>query len=298
MRVSGSGMGCPDWPKCFGKLIPPTKLSQLPTDYKVIFASPGKPVADFNAFHTWTEYINRLIGALTGLFIAITMLSSFQYYKTKKHIFFLALAAFVLVLFQAWIGAKVVDTHLAGWMVSVHLVLALIVVILVMVAVFNLEKVQKVKRVFSVDKLLQTNALLFAFTFIQIVWGSQVREKVTLAISQGYLDNWVKELATILSGHVFLSFLVLFLNIYLWQKVSSSFEKDSPCRRVIFVSLLMLLAQIATGFLNISLNFPAIAQVIHIFAGSVAFGCQWFSLILFWNSRQIRFNSVNITVSR
>ena len=107
VRMTGSGMGCPDWPKCFGHLIPPTEMDQViwkpDTDFKKgmmivqgdrllvaqsdlrtsseFWAENWAPYtrhdyAIFNAFHTWTEYINRLIGALAGLPILIIFLLS------------------------------------------------------------------------------------------------------------------------------------------------------------------------------------------------------------------------------
>ena len=77
VRSTGSGMGCPDWPKCFGQYVPPTDISQLPSDYKTQFAVNGKEIADFDTFKTWTEYVNRLIGVVIGILIFLTIVFSY-----------------------------------------------------------------------------------------------------------------------------------------------------------------------------------------------------------------------------
>src|SRR5438874_9910638 len=87
VRGTGSGMGCPDWPKCFGRWVPPTQVSQLPPNYQKIYGAKLKGEVEFNAVKTWIEYVNRLLGVLSGFFVFATLLASFFYLRRDKAIF-------------------------------------------------------------------------------------------------------------------------------------------------------------------------------------------------------------------
>src|SRR5688572_17739379 len=113
VRSTGSGMGCPDWPKCFGRYVPPTSVSELPANYKKVYAdkrlAKNQKFAkmldvfgysqlamrirndrsilvpeEFNSARTWTEYVNRLIGAVSGIFLFLCIIYSFKYWKSSK----------------------------------------------------------------------------------------------------------------------------------------------------------------------------------------------------------------------
>ncbi|MDO9139114.1 MAG: COX15/CtaA family protein, partial [Methylobacter sp.] len=90
VRASGAGMGCPDWPTCFGQWVPPTDEAQLPANYHEIYAGRGYQDTQFNLVKTWTEYTNRLVGVSIGFLIMLSAWSSRIYLKTDKSIFYLA----------------------------------------------------------------------------------------------------------------------------------------------------------------------------------------------------------------
>ena len=90
VRSTGSGMGCPDWPKCFGMWVPPTEVSQLPPNYQEIYAEKLHGEVEFNPVKTWIEYVNRLVGAFTGIIVFGVFVASFSYRKRDKALIFLS----------------------------------------------------------------------------------------------------------------------------------------------------------------------------------------------------------------
>jgi cytochrome c oxidase assembly protein subunit 15 len=197
VRSTGSGMGCPDWPKCFGQFIPPTNISQLPDDYKSKFAVAGKEIADFDVYKTWIEYVNRLIGVVIGFFILLTVIFAFPYLKSDKKIFWLSFLAFVLVGFQGWIGSKVVSTDLATWMITIHMLIALVIVALLIYTITQSQNF--IITQFSFDKNLKMLLWIsLILSIIQTVSGTQVRESIDeLALRIDNRNLWIDHMKPI-----------------------------------------------------------------------------------------------------
>jgi cytochrome c oxidase assembly protein subunit 15 len=150
VRSTGSGMGCPDWPKCFGQYIPPTNISQLPTNYKEIFKVEGKTIADFNAFHTWVEYLNRLLGVVVGFVILAMVYFAFPIRKTHRKVWLSTLFSLFLVLFIGWVGSKVVSSNLAPIKISIHMILALALSFVLVGTYYltsNITAIEKIKEI-------------------------------------------------------------------------------------------------------------------------------------------------------
>ena len=125
VRASGAGLGCPDWPRCFGGWIPPASADNLPA---------GFDASQFNATLMWTEYLNRLLGVTVGVLIFATLVSAWRHHRQTAKIFWPTLAAFLLVGFQGWLGGVVVQQELTAWIVTVHMVVALVIVSLLLYA--------------------------------------------------------------------------------------------------------------------------------------------------------------------
>ena len=128
VRASGAGLGCPDWPRCFGSWIPPASAANLP---------PQFDPAQFNPTLMWTEYVNRLLGVTVGFLIFATAISAWRNHRHQPRILWTTIAAFLLVGFEGWLGGRVVAHELAAWIVTAHLIVAIVIVQLLLFATFE-----------------------------------------------------------------------------------------------------------------------------------------------------------------
>ena len=108
VRATDSGMGCPDWPLCYGQIIPPTTDS-----------------GDVIAYKAWLEWIHRAIAAVIGLIVLAVVALALRNLKGRRSLQGASIALLALVLFQAWLGRQTVLESNSGASVTAHLASAM-----------------------------------------------------------------------------------------------------------------------------------------------------------------------------
>jgi cytochrome c oxidase assembly protein subunit 15 len=271
VRATGSGMGCPDWPKCFGQYIPPTSVEQLPEKYLKMHLS-GEMT--FNVFQTYTEYINRLMGALLGISVFVLLLLSIKFLKTNRAVFWLTLFSFLLIGFQGWLGAKVVSSNLAAAKITTHMVVALLILALFIYIIQFVKRANENTHPF-LQKLKPLLWLTVILTVAQTLMGTQVREQVDeIAKRIDNRDLWSGEFGLWFYVHRSFSILVLALNALVFYRIKKSELNNTAICNASFVVMCFIATEILTG---ITLNYfavPAYLQPVHLLLASCIFGYQ------------------------
>ena len=324
VRSTGSGMGCPDWPKCFGSWIPPSDVSELPTDYKEVYASKRAVKnekfsnyleffgfaeladkirndesilveADFNSNKTKIEYFNRLLGAVTGLLIVATFVSSLFYRKSNPKITVLSFLSLVLVIFQGWIGSVVVSTNLLPWMITVHMLLAFLLLGLIIHVVYIAIPSSGKPQYAKVKSLNLVLVLCLVTLLIQVVAGTQVREaidEVAVAFNFSNKELWIGELGFGFYFHRSFSLLILGLHVLLLYMVYNNILRSNSSdgtRALSVVIAIAVVLEIITGVIMAYFAIPAFLQPLHLVLSSVMFGALYL-LFLNTNARERKMN--------
>jgi cytochrome c oxidase assembly protein subunit 15 len=264
VRTTQSGMGCPDWPTCFGRWIPPMSADDLPPDYEKYLRAQDIDHS-FNALHTWIESINRYLGALLGIICFIHLIWSFRLYrKSNKAVVWLSFLLVLTVGFQGWLGKKVVDHNLAAAKITTHMLVALVIAALPLIIIYRFKKA----RVQATPVLKNLTLAAIAIVLVQIAIGTQVREQVDeISKSLAYQNRevWMSRLDNIFLIHRSFSWLVLLACVaILWK------ARPYPALKKSSIAIAMLVGlTLVVGLIMMWYNIPAWAQPSHLLLASI-----------------------------
>lgn len=280
VRAAGAGLGCPDWPQCFGMWIPPTSVADLPTQYDATL---------FNPFHTWLEYINRLIGVLIGFLITLTFAISFKYRNTDRVITYFSGLAFVMVLFQGWLGGQVVRSGLSAGMITIHMIIAMTLLATLLYATFRSMRNRITLFLNPVLKkhLIIVSASLLFVTLSQMIMGTQVRESVDVAknILELPRSQWIDSLGVLYTVHRSFSWLLVVLGGYLiYQSRKNNVSKR--LNNLAVAIAVLIVSQMFVGIGMERLGMMGVFQVLHLVGVAVLICAELLYLFIVWFSNK------------
>ena len=303
VRSTGSGMGCPDWPKCFDQYIPPTSEADLPENYQEYYKNQrlrktkrfvqllhlfgfeekakefhqAKELNEshkFNIIKAYVEYVNRLWGALTGLIVFICTLLSIQYFKYNWKVFFFTFLGFIAVFFNAMLGAVVVNSNLIGGIVTAHFIAAFAAISFFIIAYIYTNNLSELK--------IQTKKIsiaLILFISIQVTIGAFVRESYDSNYGIITLNQTIESLYPNLYYHGILGVIIMSLSIL--QLIRN--PKNTKLIKYTKIIVLLSIAQIIIGPLSLTESFLAISKLLHISFGAGIYVLQFYICASFLN---------------
>jgi heme o synthase len=261
VRATGSGKGCPAWPKCFGRWIPPLE------------------------YHAIIEYSHRAIGAIAIGLLAVTALVAALKHRGDRPLVIATLVALFMIFVQAGLGAIVVNTGLNPTLVTVHIGTAMILVgLLVWITVGAYCRARAAAGVMkepvprSVEQLAAASAIA---TFLLILIGAYVRgQGAGLAFNDWPLMHG--SLLPALGGHSTTMFIHRFaavavgvvLAAFIWR-ANRARPRDAAVRAFANIAGVLYVAQVVVGGVQVLTKLAAPPVVAHVVLSSLL----WSSLV-------------------
>jgi cytochrome c oxidase assembly protein subunit 15 len=263
VRAAGAGLGCPDWPRCFDRWVPPLDASGVP---------PHIDPALFNFAKAWTEYLNRLLGVVVGVLILATLVAAWRRHRRAPRVLWPTVAAFVLVLFEGWLGGMVVRSQLRPLVLTAHLTFALVVASLLLLATFSAFFPGGRPGPTTVDRRRVERAALatLALSLLQVGVGAAVRGEVqALAATVSDRGAWLPAVGMLDVVHRNLGVAVTAAALALAPLAARLDRPDPRLRLAVHASAALVVAQVAAGLGLAYLGFPRALQVLHLWFGSL-----------------------------
>jgi heme o synthase len=248
VRATDSGLGCPDWPRCFGKLVPPAEL------------------------HAWIEHSHRLVASVVVVLVAALVVAAWRTGQ-ERVVRRAAVAALVLVLAQAMIGALVVWWKLRADSVTLHLATALALVGLLIFIDFRARHgpVRRGGRDRGFVRLVAAGAGLL---YLQMLVGSTVTgHQAGLAYPLAVLwPDLGPSVARIQLAHRALAVVVGALVVATWVVARRTQRAHPGVTRLAGYAAGLVAVQVGLGMANVANRLSALTVVPHLTVGALLWG--------------------------
>jgi protoheme IX farnesyltransferase len=262
VRATESGMGCPDWPLCYGQVLPPLE----------------DPKA-------WWEWIHRTIAAVIGFLILGVALLAWRDHRDRRSILWPSLAAVVLVGFQAWLGRETVRLNNSGDSVTAHLAAAMALLgVLVFVTVRAFYPARLPARGAS-QRFTLLAVLTAATLFGLLLFGSNVTARDaglvfpdwplmngTLVPLGGVSDAEVRGLY---EAHVLHRYVAGFVLLLVWGTAVAAWRTQRARPAVVWLALALAViypVQVAIGGLQVITRLAEWTQTLHVALSALLWG--------------------------
>ena len=282
VRVSGAGMGCPDWPRCWGRLIPPTSVEQVDLsklnfekfrkaaaryDRDPATVTPEHILENFNPVHTWTEFVNRLTSLPVGFFSMATLVTALIHQRRRPWVRTASAVSVLLVGVNAWMGSQVVSSDLKPVVLTVHMALAMLLLIPLTFATWRgCDDPWVIPGDESFRKKMRAIiGLLLVLIFVEGVLGTRIREMNThLAREHEGMGRaqWIGMLEATWSYLIHRSFSWVILGAAIGSWLMA--RKIAAPGRTATGVLAVVLAQMVLGLVMAQVEIHPVVQVAHL----------------------------------
>ena len=244
VRITDSGLGCPDWPLCHGQIIPPFDAATL------------------------IEYSHRLLASVVGLLVLATLVAAWRRYRSHPWIFWPCIVGLAMVIGQSILGGVAVLTELETWVVMIHMAMAQALLACFLIVCLDAWRGLSISTN-NIDGRVIISTIAAIGVLLLILSGSYV----ALTGAAGACNQWplcqggklwiVSELPLIHFAHRIASVLALAL---IGAAAWTAYRTPTPklTKSAIHPALTIFAAQVLVGALTVLWGLPTALRALHV----------------------------------
>ncbi len=253
VRVTGSGLGCPDWPLCYGKVLPPLEYTAI------------------------IEYTHRFVASvIVGPLILVTAGIALARYRSDRWVWIPAAVSVPLLIVQGLLGGVTVLTHLPGGIVALHLATAeALLATCVFIMVVSYRTPIRATSEPSADYSYHRWAIVGALSVYAVIVSGAL---VTAMGATGACVTWplcqgqAFPMNHLTAVHMFHRYVVLVLGALLlyaaWRCWNGPTERGTTLRWLAVLTVATFVVQVIVGAATIWLDFQAHWRALHLTAAT------------------------------